>query len=39
MAAKDIEIEKIGDQYELSRPQWGEHKAHISADPGLLEKC
>ena len=38
MAAKDIEIEKIGDQYELSRPQWGEHKAHISADPGLLEK-
>lgn len=38
MAAKDIKIEKIGDQYELSRPQWGEHKAHISADPGLLEK-
>ena len=31
MALKDIKFEKYGDIYELSRPQWGNHKARISA--------
>lgn len=38
MASKDIKIEKIGDIYELSRPQWGDHRARISVYPGLLQK-
>ena len=38
MALKDIKFEKYGDIYELSRPQWGNHKARISAYPGLLDK-
>ena len=38
MALKDIKFEKYGDIYELSRPQWGNHKARISVYPGLLDK-
>lgn len=38
MAKKDITFKKIGDNYELSRPQWGENKAYISDYPGLLNK-
>lgn len=38
MAKKDMKVEKYGDVYELSRPQWGDNKARISNYPGLLDK-
>ena len=38
MAKKDMKVEKYGDVYELSRPQWKGNKAHISNYPGLLDK-
>ena len=38
MAKKDMKVEKYGDVYELSRPQWKGNKAHISNYPGLLDE-